>query len=44
MNSTPVLNMLNDAARSPVPALGYAGTYTIVNVLLAFAGALVAML
>jgi putative transport protein len=44
MTSTPALNVLNEAARSPVPALGYAGTYTIANVLLTFAGAVVAML
>jgi putative transport protein len=44
MTSTPALNVLNEASRSPVPALGYAGTYTIANVLLTFAGALVAML
>jgi putative transport protein len=44
MTSTPALNVLNQAARSPVPALGYAGTYTIANVLLTFAGAAVAMM
>ncbi len=44
MTSTPALNVLNEAARSPVPALGYAGTYTIANVLLTFAGAVLAML
>ncbi len=44
MTSTPALNVLNEAARSPVPALGYAGTYTIANVVLTFAGAVVAML
>ena len=44
MTSTPALNVLNEAARSPVPALGYAGTYTIANVLLTFAGAVIAML
>lgn len=44
MTSTPALNVLNEAARSPVPALGYAGTYTIANVLLTFAGAVVAMM
>jgi putative transport protein len=44
MTSTPALNVLNQAARSPVPALGYAGTYTIANVLLTFAGTAVAML
>ncbi len=44
MTSTPALNVLNQAAKSPVPALGYAGTYTIANVLLTFAGAVVAMM
>jgi putative transport protein len=44
MTSTPALNVLTDAARSGVPALGYAGTYTFANVLLTFAGALMMML
>jgi putative transport protein len=44
MTSTPALNVLSELARSPVPALGYAGTYTIANVLLTFAGALIAAL
>jgi len=44
MTSTPALNVINEAARSPVPALGYAGTYTIANVLLTFAGTLIAAL
>lgn len=44
MTSTPALSALNRAANSPVPALGYAGTYTIANVLLTFAGTIVAML
>ena len=44
MTSTPALTVLNKAARSPVPALGYAGTYTIANVLLTFAVTLIAML
>ena len=43
MTSTSALNVINEAARSPVPALGYAGTYTIANVLLTFAGTVVAM-
>ena len=30
----------SDAARSTVPALGYAGTYTFANVFLTFAGTL----
>ncbi|MGI9331108.1 MAG: aspartate:alanine exchanger family transporter [Gammaproteobacteria bacterium] len=44
MTSTPALNVLNDMAKSPVPALGYAGTYTIANVLLTFCGAIIAAL
>ena len=44
MTSTPALNVLNQLAKSPVPALGYAGTYTIANVLLTFAGTLIAIL
>ena len=40
MTSTPALNVVTDAARSAIPALGYAGTYTFANVLLTFAGAL----
>ena len=44
MTSTPALNVVTDAARSAVPALGYAGTYTFANVLLTFAGALMMVL
>jgi len=44
MTSTPALSVLNSSARSPVPALGYAGTYTIANVLLTFAGTLIALI
>lgn len=40
MTSTPALNVVTEAARSAIPALGYAGTYTFANVLLTFAGAL----
>ena len=40
MTSTPSLNVVTDAAKSDIPALGYAGTYTIANVLLTFAGAI----
>jgi putative transport protein len=38
MTSTPSLGIVNDAAKSDVPALGYAGTYTFANVILTFAG------
>ena len=44
MTSTPALSVVNDSARSSVPALGYAGTYTFANVLLTFAGTLMMML
>ena len=44
MTSTPALNVVTDAAKSAVPALGYAGTYTFANVLLTFAGALMMVL
>jgi putative transport protein len=40
MTSTPALNVLTEATRSPVPGLGYAGTYTFANVLPTFAGTL----
>ncbi len=39
MTNTPSLKILSEVARSPVPALGYAGTYTFANVLLTFVGA-----
>lgn len=38
MTSTPALNILTKTAKSGVPALGYAGTYTFANVLLTLAG------
>jgi putative transport protein len=44
MTSTPSLNVVTSAAKSEVPALGYAGTYTFANVLLTFAGALLVRL
>jgi len=40
MTSTPALGAINDAAKSSVPSLGYAGTYTFANVFLTFAGTL----
>jgi putative transport protein len=39
MTSTPALEILNDMARSTIPALGYAGTYTFANVFLTLGGA-----
>jgi putative transport protein len=44
MTSTPALKILNEETKSAVPALGYSGTYTIANVLLTFAGTIMAML
>jgi putative transport protein len=44
MTSTPALNVVTEAARSSVPALGYAGTYTFANVLLTFAGSVMMVL
>ena len=44
MTSTPALNILNEETKSAVPALGYSGTYTIANVLLTFAGTVMAMI
>jgi putative transport protein len=38
MTSTPSLSVVNEAAKSQLPGLGYAGTYTFANVLLTFAG------
>jgi len=38
MTSTPSLGIVQQAANSSLPALGYAGTYTFANVLLTFAG------
>ena len=44
MTSTPALSIVQAAARSPVPALGYAGTYALANVLLTFAGTAIMIL
>jgi putative transport protein len=38
MTSTPALAIVTEAAKSGVPAIGYAGTYTFANVFLTFAG------
>lgn len=38
MTSTPALAVVNEAAKSSVPSIGYAGTYTFANVFLTFAG------
>ena len=44
MTSTPSLNIITSAAKSSIPALGYAGTYTFANVFLTFAGTIIMML
>lgn len=44
MTSTPSLNLVTEAAKSQIPALGYAGSYTFANVILTFAGALLVLL
>ena len=41
MTSTPSLNVIIAGAKSEIPALGYAGTYTFANVLLTIAGSLI---
>ncbi|MGF1714279.1 aspartate:alanine antiporter [Photobacterium chitinilyticum] len=40
----PAMDMINEHARSTIPALGYAGTYAIANVLLTIAGTLLIIL
>ena len=44
MTSTPALSIVSKAAKSSVPAIGYAGSYTFANVLLTFAGTFMMML
>jgi putative transport protein len=44
MTSTPSLNIITSAAKSSIPSLGYAGTYTFANVFLTFAGTIIMML
>lgn len=44
MTSTPALGVVTEAAKSPLPALGYAGTYAFANVFLTFAGTLMVSL
>ena len=41
MTSTPALGAVQDAAKSHIPALGYAGTYAIANILMTLAGTLI---
>ncbi|WJV55496.1 aspartate:alanine antiporter [Prodigiosinella aquatilis] len=40
----PAMEIISDAARSNIPALGYAGTYAIANVLLTLAGSLIVII
>ncbi|RTF78804.1 NADH:ubiquinone reductase (Na(+)-transporting) subunit D [Serratia marcescens] len=40
----PAMEIISDTARSNIPALGYAGTYAIANVLLTLAGSLIVVL
>jgi len=40
----PAMDIVNDYARSTVPALGYAGTYAIANILMTLAGTLLIIL
>jgi putative transport protein len=44
MTSTPALSIISQAAKSNVPAIGYAGSYTFANVLLTFGGTIMMML
>jgi len=40
----PAMEIISDTARSSIPALGYAGTYAIANVLLTLAGTLIVLI
>lgn len=40
----PAMEIISDTARSNIPALGYAGTYAIANVLLTLAGTLIVLI
>ena len=44
MTSTPALSIVSKTAKSSVPAIGYAGSYTFANVLLTFGGTAMMML
>ena len=41
MTSTPALTAVQEAAKSSIPALGYAGTYAFANVMLTVAGTII---
>jgi len=40
----PAMEIISDTARSNIPALGYAGTYAIANVLLTLAGTIIVII
>ena len=40
----PAMDIVNDYAKSAIPALGYAGTYTIANILMTLAGTVLMLL
>jgi putative transport protein len=40
----PAMDIVNDYARSTIPALGYAGTYAIANILMTLAGTILIIL
>ncbi len=40
----PAMDIVNEYARSTIPALGYAGTYAIANILMTLAGTLLIIL
>ena len=44
MTSTPALSIVSQTAKSSVPAIGYAGSYTFANVFLTFSGSIMMML
>ena len=44
MTSGAALSVVNDAAKSNAPALGYTGTYAFANVILTVAGTLIMLL
>lgn len=40
----PAMDVINDHAKSTIPALGYAGSYVIANILMTFAGAIIVLI
>ncbi|GAL29476.1 TrkA potassium channel-family protein [Vibrio variabilis] len=40
----PAMDVINEHARSTIPALGYAGTYAIANILMTLAGTILIIL